>query len=170
MQNGIEFFTATCLNWTKVLEKDEYKRIITDSLRFLVEDKRVWVYGFVVMPNHIHLLWMKQDAWMHKDVTQMFLKYTAQQIKFRLIDSQFDILARFKSTQADRQYHFWERRPHVATMNTREVLLQKLEYIHNNPVKAGLCKYPEEYLFSSASFYLQLPNEWTFLSHYLDHM
>jgi len=77
MQNGIEFFTATCLNWTRVFEQNEYKAIITDSLRFLVEDKRICLYGFVIMPNHIHLLWTKQEEWLDKNVTQMFLKFTA---------------------------------------------------------------------------------------------
>jgi len=170
MQNGIEFFTATCLNWTKVLLNDDYKTIITDSLRFLVEDRRIWVYGFVVMPNHIHILWAKQDDWLQKDVTQMFLKFTAQKIKFKLIDTDSPTLELFKSTQSDRAYHFWERRPYIATMNDREVLLQKLDYIHNNPVKAGLCSAPEEYLFSSARFYHDRPNEWSFLTHYSEHI
>ena len=170
MQNGIEFFTATCLNWTNLLEPDEYKSIITDSLHFLVNDKRIWLYGFVIMPNHIHLLWAKQDEWLNKNITQMFLKYTAQQIKFRLLDQNSPMLDKFKSTQADRAYHFWERRPFVATMNDREVLLQKLDYIHNNPVKAGLTNAPVEYQYSSAGFYENKSNRWTFLTHYSEHI
>jgi REP element-mobilizing transposase RayT len=169
MQNGIEFFTATCLNWTKVLEPDDFKKIITDSLQFQVEDKRILVYGFVIMPNHIHLLWAKQHQWLNKDVTQMFLKFTAQKIKFQLLDTRSPMLDLFKSTQSDRAYHFWERRPYVATMNNREVLLQKLDYIHNNPVKAGLCSSPEDYRFSSARYYLG-EAEWTFLTHFSEHI
>ena len=170
MQNGIEFFTATCLNWTKVLETDEYKKIITDSLQFLVEDKRVTIYGFVIMPNHIHLLWAKQDNWLDKDVTQMFLKFTAQKIKFKLIDTESPMLEKFKSTQSDRAYHFWERRPHIATMNDREVFLQKLDYIHQNPIRAGLCDSSDKYVFSSAGFYLGELCVWTFLTHYTEHI
>lgn len=62
--------------------------------------------------------------------------------------------ATYKSTQADRKYHFWERRPYKATMFTREVVEQKLDYMHDNPVKAGLCKLPEDYEYSSAKYYL----------------
>jgi len=69
----------------------------------------------------------------------MFLKFTAQKIKFKLLDTGSSMLELFISTQSDRAYHFWERRPYIATMNDRDVLLQKLDYIHNNPVKAGLC-------------------------------
>ena len=168
MQNGIEFFTATCLNWAKVLEQDEYKKIITDSLQFLVEDQRIWVYGFIIMPNHIHLLWAKQEKWLDKNVTQMFLKFTAQKIKFKLLDTGSGMLQQFKSTQSDRAYHFWERRPYVATMNDRDILLQKLDYIHNNPVRAGLCGAPEDYAFSSARFYLDMDGEWT--THFSGHI
>ena len=53
-QNYLQFFTATNLWWKKLLQPDKYKQIIIDSLKFLVENKRVKVYGFVIMPNHIH--------------------------------------------------------------------------------------------------------------------
>ena len=82
----------------------------------------------------------------------MFLKYTAQQIKFDLDETE---LLLYRSTQADRNYHFWERRSWKAEMTNRKVLEQKLNYIHNNPVKANLVSYQEDYLFSSASFYMQ---------------
>jgi len=51
------FFTATILEWKRLLEPDKNKDIIIDSMRFLVADKRVVVYGFVIMVNHIHSIW-----------------------------------------------------------------------------------------------------------------
>jgi putative transposase len=130
MEKGIEFFTATVLNWQNLLTNTVHKAIIVDSLRYLCNDNRIWVYGFVIMPNHIHALWRKQDAWLIKSVEQMFLKYTAQQIKFNLIANHPQELKNYKSTQTDRFYHFWERRTYKSTMYTREILEQKLEYIH----------------------------------------
>src|SRR5690606_25262084 len=110
MKNEMDFFTATCLNWQNLLQEDRHKQIVMESLRFLTLDKRIWLYGFVFMPNHIHLIWRKQDAWAEKNIQQMFLKFTAQQIKFSLLDyGQLDELERHKSTQVDRIYHFWER-------------------------------------------------------------
>ena len=53
----IGFFTATILEWQKLLKPHKYKQIILDSLKYLVEQKKVKVYAFVIMPNHIHLLW-----------------------------------------------------------------------------------------------------------------
>src|SRR5882672_2412503 len=52
-----EFFTATILNWQKLLHNDLFKQIIVDSLQWLVKEKRYAVYAFVIMPNHMHLLW-----------------------------------------------------------------------------------------------------------------
>jgi REP element-mobilizing transposase RayT len=169
MQQGIEFFTATCLNWLPLLKPEQHKQIILNSLQFLVSDKRVWLYGYVVMPNHVHILWRKQDEWLNKNVQQHFSKYTAQQLKFNLSENYPHLLPRFKSTQDDRAYQFWERRPYKATMYNRLVMEQKLDYIHDNPVKAGLCSLPEDYIFSSAAFYL-CNNSNDLLTHYMEHI
>ena len=52
-----QFFTATILDWKKLLKPDKYKDFIIGSLKFLVENNRVKVNGFVIMDNHIHILW-----------------------------------------------------------------------------------------------------------------
>ncbi len=67
----------------------------------------------------------------------------------------------------DRKYQVWERNPLSVPVWTEAVLIQKLNYIHENPVKAGLCKLPEEYVFSSAYFYETGEDNWGFMSHYL---
>ncbi len=170
MIHGIEFFTATCLNWNPLLNLDDRKEILMKSLRFMVLENRIWLYGFVIMPNHIHLMWRRQDAWVERNTEQMFLKFTAQQIKFRIIDHNHDELQIYKSTQSDRKYHFWERRPWKATMYNRKVAWQKLNYMHYNPVKARLCKNPEDYRFSSYRFYELNIDEWGFITHYEDHL
>ena len=54
MNNPIRFFTATILKWQHLLKPGKYKQVIVDSMKFLVDDSRVWIYGFVVMPNHVH--------------------------------------------------------------------------------------------------------------------
>ena len=120
------------------------------------------------MPSHIHILWCKQPDWLNKNVQQHFSKFTAQQIKFSLLNNSGDI-SNYKSTQNDREYQFWERRPFKATMYNRKVLEEKLDYIHHNPVKAGLCDLPEDYIYSSARYYvLNAGNE--LLTHYMEHI
>lgn len=171
MGGNIEFFTATCLNWQNLLLPDKRKQIVMDSLKFLVTENRIWLYGFVIMPNHIHLLWRKQNAWVNKNIQQMFLKFTAQQIKFDLKDSNnFEELEKYKSTQHDREYHFWERRAYKATMYTRKVAEQKLNYIHYNPVKARLCADSVEYVYSSARYYELNEDQWGFITPLAEHL
>ena len=55
-----QFFTATNLEWKTLLSPDEHKDIIVRSLRFLVENNRVIIYAFVIMPNHSHTVWQVQ--------------------------------------------------------------------------------------------------------------
>ncbi|GAB2702860.1 transposase [Mucilaginibacter koreensis] len=168
MPSEIEFYTATCLNWQPLLKPDEHKQIILDSLQFLVDDKRIWLYAYVIMHNHIHLLWCKQPEWRDKNIQQHFAKYTAQQLKFSLI-ADANSLSTYQSTQRDRAYQFWERRPHKAILHNRQVLEQKLQYIHYNPVKAGYCVQEEDYLHSSAAYYLKGATN-PLITHYLEHV
>ena len=63
------FFTATNLEWKRLLSYDKYKDIIIESMRFMVKDKRVIIYGFVIMDNHIHVIWQLQAGKKRDDIT-----------------------------------------------------------------------------------------------------
>lgn len=53
----IYFLTATINNWNKLLTEDIMKEIITSSLKYLSVQKKIEVYAFVIMPNHLHFVW-----------------------------------------------------------------------------------------------------------------
>lgn len=97
-----------------------------------------------------------------------FLKYTAQKIKKDLQKNHPKVLSLFKVKTKDRQYQFWERNALSIELSTTKVFQQKLSYIHNNPVKAGLCILPEDYRYSSASLYELNKTAWEFLTHIKD--
>lgn len=163
-----QFFTATNLEWKKLLKPDKYKDIIIESLRFLVKEKRIILYAFVIMENHLHLIWQMQAGIKPDDVQRDFLKYTAQKIKKDLMVNHPAVLSRFKVKTKDRQYQFWERNALSIELSTEKVFQQKLNYLHNNPVMAGLCTLPEQYRYSSASLYELNKTEWEFLTHEKD--
>ena len=94
-QHYVQFFTATILKWKHLLEQDKYKQLILDSLQFLVVNGRVKVYGFVIMINHIHLIWHIQPGQKRENVQRDFLKYTAQQIKAYLEKHHSAVLPHF---------------------------------------------------------------------------
>ena len=163
-----QFFTASIKGYHKLLEEDKYKDIIIDSLRFLVEDKRIVLYSFVIMSDHIHLIWQMQPLIHPQHVQRDFLKYTAQKIKFDLQKNNPGLLEEFRSDANDRTYQFWKRRALSIELRTDKVYQQKLDYIHWNPVKAAMCKLPEEYKYSSAQFYHTGIDNWGFLTHHRD--
>ena len=149
----LKFFTATILEWKKLLRPDKYKVYIMESLRFLVKEERVAVHGFVIMDNHLHLIWQLKHPHKAKDIQRDFLKFTAQKIKFDLLENHRNLLPYFRVNAKDRLYQFWERNPLSVDIWTEAILHQKLHYIHNNPVKAGIVAQPTDYLYSSAAFY-----------------
>jgi putative transposase len=169
-QNYIQFFTATILWWKKLLKPDKYKQIIMESLRFLVDNQRVKIYGFVLMPNHVHLIWRINPDHVQQDVQRDFLKYTAQQIKFDLQTHHPQVLAHFEVNLKDRQYQFWERNALSIDLYDRKVVEQKLVYIHNNPIqpKWNLVSDPAAYWYSSFRFYEYQKDDFGFLTHYME--
>lgn len=163
-----QFFTATIVKWYHLLKPDKYKDIITESMRFLVQNNRVNIYAFVLMPNHIHLIWSTQDKHQYKDVQRDFLKFTAQQIKFDLLKFHPKVLDKFKSSRKDRKYQLWQNRPLSIPVYTEKVFQQKINYIHNNPIqpKWQLSERTQDYKYSSASFYEEGQESWDFITGY----
>ncbi len=163
-----QFFTATILEWKHLLKIDAYKMLVVDSLKYLVTQQRVVIYGYVIMENHIHLIWQMFNENKREEVQHSFLSYTAKQLKKALEKEAPDFLEAFRVDAKDRTYQIWERNALSVDLFTPAVFDQKLEYIHYNPVKAGLCKYPEAYLFSSAKFYCEGIDPFGFVTHYAD--
>ncbi|MEQ8927882.1 MAG: transposase [Fulvivirga sp.] len=118
------------------------------------------------MNNHIHLIWQVRQAHQLNNVQRDFLKFTAQQFRFDLINKGASTLKDFKVKLKDRRYQFWKRASLNVPLYSTKVFEQKLDYIHQNPVKEGLAKLPENYRYSSASFYLLDDVRYDFLTHY----
>lgn len=170
--NYIVFFSATIVNWIQLLKPERYKEVIIDSLKYMAENKRIWIYAFVIMPNHIHLLIRMRNDYDLSSFQRDFLKFTSQSIKADLLKNHPNFLKPFESKRKDRKYQFWQDRSYTVTMHNRKVLEQKLEYIHNNPLtkKWKLVDQAENYNYSSAPYYLQEIDRWGFITHYTEHI
>lgn len=160
-----QFFTATILEWKRLLQHDIYKNELIKALQFLVTQKRIKIYAFVIMDNHMHMIWQPMPGQTLQSIQHSFLKHTAQQIKLHLQQNNPVLLQQFKVTAKDREYQFWERNSLSTELYSSEVLYQKLEYIHNNPVKAGVCILPQDYYYSSAKFYAPGVDDFGMLTH-----
>ena len=149
------FTTATVKDWKHLLKRDKYKQIITDSMAFLVSEGSTWIYAFVIMPNHFHWIWQMKGETQSPHIQQRMMKFVAQQIKFDLSAHHPEVLERFKVVRKDRQYQFFKEKPLSIALYSGDVVWQKMQYIHLNPVQERwrLAGRPEDYWYSSAAFY-----------------
>ncbi len=142
LEDYAQFTTITALDWKPLLNDDEGKNIIINSLKYMVENKRIYVYAFVLMSNHLHLIWQMRPSHLLKDVQRDFLKFTAQQLKFSIQKKDPEYLNELEVNLNDRKYQFWQRNSLSIPLSSPNVFEQKIDYIHQNPIKAGLAETP----------------------------
>ncbi|WP_246343618.1 transposase [Adhaeribacter radiodurans] len=125
------------------------------------------VYGFVIMPNHLHLIWEFTQLNGKELPHASFMKFTSHQILIDLKKFHPEVLPYFEVSLKTRKYQFWQRDSLPIHLYSPSVIFQKLDYIHNNPVQGKwlLAASPLEYKYSSASFYETGVDEFGFLTH-----
>ena len=158
------FWTATINGWKHLLADDNKKEIIRQSLIHLSERGLIDVYGYVMMPNHVHAIWKMNKLNGKEMPSGSLLKFTAHKFKKTLSEKE---LTEFRVVAGNKTHEFWQRDSMAIELFTPEVAWQKLDYIHNNPLaeKWSLVKDPCEYTFSSAGFYLDQASNQGFLHH-----
>ena len=167
---NIFFSTATILKWKPLLQDDTYKNILIQSLQTLTKLKRLMVFGFVIMPNHLHIIWAENDNGnTYKESAQAaFFKFTGHQFQKKMKRENGEQLNKFLVNSADRKYQFWQRNTLDIEIFSERMFEQKLNYIHNNPLqkKWQLVDDPVKYRYSSASFYEKNIDEFGILTDY----
>ena len=118
------------------------------------------------MRNHIHLIWQPILEYTPDKIQHSLMSFTAHKFKKDLQQNHPEVLSKFKVNAPDRAYQFWERNALGIDLFNEEVFIQKLEYIHGNPLKAGLCTMPDAYYYSSAKFYECGLDDFEMLTHY----
>jgi REP element-mobilizing transposase RayT len=161
-QNGIYFVTLTIVEWIDVFTRPIYKNIIIESLQFCQKEKGLKIYAWVIMTNHLHMIIAADPGNSLSDILRDFKKFTANKIinkiKSELGESRRNwMLWIFKKAgnrnPNNRNYQFWRQDNHPEELFSEKFTDQKLEYIHNNPVNAGIVDKAEEYIYSSARDY-----------------
>ena len=149
-----------------VLATDQAKEIIVKSLKFLVDDGRIVLNGFVVMDNHIHIIWQPTIKYSLTQIQSSFLSHTAKALLAELTVSNASLKEKLIVNKNDRKYQVWKREPLSIELYTEKVFLQKLNYMHYNPFSAQLVSTPENYKFSSAKFYYTGVDDFSMITHY----
>lgn len=166
----VYFYTVAILDWSPLLGSERFKLIVLNSLIYLIEKQKLIVYGFVIMPNHIHIIWESKVKNGSEMPYASFMKFTGHEFLKALREMDSPLLNRFKVDNNSRKYQFWQRNAMSIIMYNRKVLEQKLDYIHTNPLQPhwSLAADPNDYYFSSCSFYEQEDNRFPWLTHYMD--
>ena len=153
-----------------MLKEQEYKDIIINSLKHLSEKKLFKVYSFVIMPNHIHLIW-HLTAMNGKEMPHASLmKFTSHQFLEKIRKENPELLINYQVQSKNRIHQFWQRDPMAIELYTRKVFEQKLNYIHNNPLQERWClvENAADYQYSSAKYYETEIDDFGFLNHYAE--
>ena len=161
----IFFWTATINKWQRLLQQDVYKNVIINSLEYLSNAGKIDVFAFVIMPNHIHLIWRINEM-NGKETTQgSFLKYTAHEFKKMLNNEGGNRLTSYQVDAANKKYEFWQRDSLAVHLYTKEVAYQKLDYTHYNPCSANwqMVTDPCDYIYSTAKFYMMGEKNYAFI-------
>ena len=160
----VYFWTATINKWQRLLQKDEYKDVVVSSLEYLNATGKIDVFAFVIMPNHIHIIWRIKDNNGKETPQGSFLKYTAHEFK-KMLRKDGQELSSYTTDAANKDYEFWQRDSLAVRLFTKEIAYQKLDYIHNNPLAEHwqLAKEPSGYKYSTAKFYERGIKEFSFI-------
>ena len=153
------FLTMTVVNWLPLFTRPESVEVLFDSWRFLQQRQRLRIHGYVILENHLHLI-ARSDT-LDADI-QRFKSFTARKIIDLLHDAKATTLLRmlklFKGEYKPQStYQVWQEGSHPQRIENEDVMRQKLDYMHLNPVKRGYVARPEHWLLSSARDYAGEP-------------
>ena len=155
------FVTWTLVDWVNLFDKELYRNIVLESLNYLPIEKKTQLNAFVVMPSHIHaILWPEIEINL-SDVIRDFKRFTSRKIsqeaETRNATESLKVFEKARSenrAQDVSKYQVWQEGSHPEAIFTEKFARQKMDYIHMNPVKAGLVKTADEWPYSSARAYL----------------
>jgi putative transposase len=160
-QNAVYYLTFTITDWVDVFTRKEYKAVVADSLNYCIGHKGFKVFAWCLMSNHLHLVCRAVEGYRISDIIRDFKKYTAKTILDKIIsepESRRDwMLYRFefagKFDNRIKKYRFWQDTNHAIQLDNNEMIEQRINYTHDNPVRAMITGRQENYLYSSARDY-----------------
>jgi len=159
-QAALHFLTFTIEGWIDIFSRQRYRDIILESLTYCRFHKQLRLGAYVIMSNHIHVVWQAVNSNL-SDIIRDFKTFASKAITAAVQEEGESrrewLLHMFgyysRNTNNSDKFKVWTNNNHPEEIFSREFMLTKLFYIHNNPVRAGLVAEPEHYIYSSAINY-----------------
>jgi REP element-mobilizing transposase RayT len=153
------FMTCTIVGWAPVFTRPETFQVIYDSWRFLQSERQFQLFAYVILENHLHLIASAPDL---SVVMRHFKSFTARQIIDLLEQRGVRVLLQQLRAlklrhKKESTYQVWQEGSHPQQIRDEEMMRQKIEYIHNNPVVRGYVDDPLDWRHSSARNYAGRP-------------
>ena len=153
--DGVYFITFAVQGWVDVFTRNEYKNILVDNLAWCQKNKGLELFAWCIMTNHVHLIAKAEGEHSLSDILRDFKKFTSKAVLKAIAESQREsrkewMLKQFETEEGNR---FWRADNKPVELWSNSVIAQKLNYIHQNPVEAGLVFRAEDYVYSSAVDY-----------------
>lgn len=156
------FVTSTIVAWMDVFTRDVYKDIVCDSISFCQQNKGLRLHAWVIMTNHIHMIVSVADNKKLGAIMRDMKKHTSiaivDAIEKNVQESRKKWMLNMFAFAGENNNHneynqVWQQEYHPVALDTEEKLIQRLNYLHENPVRSGLVWSPEQYKYSSAIDY-----------------
>lgn len=149
------FITCTILHWIPIFTRQETVQIILDSLKHLQCEQNLKLHAYVILENHLHLIAQSQDI--GKSMTN-FKSFTARQIinhlKEKNVKTILDQLEFYKKAhKRDRSLQLWQEGIQPKLIQSDAMMIERMNYIHQNPVKRGYVDVAKHWRYSSARDY-----------------
>lgn len=159
-QQALYYCTITTIDWIDIFTKKIYKDILIDSMNYCIQSKGLEVYAFVIMSNHVHFI-ISTNKEPISAIIRDLKKFTAKQIIEKIQtepESRKEWLLAKMTYAGNRNsnnttYQLWQQDYHAIEIHSDHFLRQKTNYIHQNPVRAGIVEHEEDYLYSSARYF-----------------
>jgi len=152
------FLTSTTVWWTPIFISNLTCDVLINSLAYCQKDKGLRIHGYVVMPNHFHLVVTTPAPNSLSPVIRDLKRYTSRELTRVLEESSWELPVRIfrktgMSSGTGRKYKVWQDEFHPVAVFSEEVFRVKLDYLHQNPVRKGLVRKASDWWYSSAGFY-----------------
>ena len=162
-QERLYFTTFTVIHWIDAFIRDEYRQTFISSTRYCQEHKGLEVYGYCIMPSHIHMILGTAGLFLLEGIIRDLKSFTSRSIRKQLEGDEVGESRREwmlnmmyregRYNSANKDFQFWQQHSHPIELADSFMVDQKLEYIHQNPVTAGFVDEPEAWVYSSARDY-----------------
>jgi len=159
---GIYFISFAVVEWIDVFTRAQYKDIVIDSLDFCQREKGMEIFAWCIMSNHVHLVFRRIGGQKPELLIGDLKRFTSKAIVKAIINNPEEnrkewlldmFLKAGKESSNVNHYQFWRHDNQPVELWSNQVMFEKINYIHNNPVKDGSVINPEDYHYSSAKDY-----------------